>query len=187
VSTSEKPPAQAPPAQAPPAQAPPAQAPPAQAPPAQAPPAQTPPAQTPPAQTPTPGELERRAGIAKDIGDWKRTFFKIPVRHLTTQEWTEELLRAEIKSDYLMGKPVSFGSPRAEPLPVKPAASKDPLDKVRVAATLLMVGALFAIVAVIVFKRSPPSGVYQIVSLASGLAGIGLGWLFGAAAVRSKK
>jgi hypothetical protein len=50
-----------------------------------------------------------------------------------------------------------------------------------------MVIALFSIVAVVVFKTSTPPSIYQLISLASGLAGIGLGWLFGATTARRKK
>ena len=67
------------------------------------------------------------------------------------------------------------------------AVREDRLDRVRVFATLLMVAALFTIVVVIVNKKSPLTSLYQFVSLASGLAGIGLGWLFGTATTRSKK
>jgi hypothetical protein len=147
-------------------------------------------AEDPNAGDPNAEELVIKAKILKDIGDWKRTFFKIPVRHLTTQEWMDEILLAQAKWDFSRGKPVTFGSLRGAPVsPVSPesAAPKDPLDRVRVAATLLMITALFLIVAVIVFRKTTPNGIYQLVSLASGLAGIGLGWLFGAATARSKK
>lgn len=137
----------------------------------------------------SPEELKRRAGVINGIGDWRRTFFKIPVRRLTPQEVMEALLIDQIKSDYLSEKPVSYSSIRREPSlpPTEPAESADPLDRFRIIATLVMVIALFAIVAVIVFNRTPPSGITQLVSLASGLAGIGLGWLFGAASSRGKK
>ena len=141
--------------------------------------------QQPPA--PPSGELERRRGVINDIGSWKRTFLKIPVRRLTPQELTEALQLDQIKSDYLNGKPVSYNSLRNELPPIEPVEPRDPLDKYRILATLIMVIALFAIVAVIVFNKTPPSGIAQLVSLASGLAGIGLGWLFGAASARGKK
>lgn len=148
-------------------------------------PAEQPAAAESPEKEPDAAELKRRVDLLKDIGDWKRTIFKIPVRRLTAQEWTEELLLAQAKEDFLKFKPITFDSPRGESAPAKPGVVSDPLDRVRVTATLVMVGALFAIVAVIVFRRTTPSGIYQLVSLASGLAGIGLGWLFGAA--RGKK
>jgi hypothetical protein len=134
-------------------------------------------------------ELTRRKGVINDLGDWRRTFFKIPVRRLTPQEVVEALLIDQIKSDYLIDRLVSYSSISGEPPlhPTEPAVPADPLDKFRIIATLVMVIALFAIVAVIVFNRTPPSGITQLVSLASGLAGIGLGWLFGAASSRGKK
>ena len=65
---------------------------------------------------------------------------------------------------------------------------RDPLDWVRVVATLIMVAALFIIVYVVAIKPNPgqASGETQLVSLASGLAGIGLGWLFGTGTTRRK-
>jgi hypothetical protein len=138
----------------------------------------------------TPEELQRRKDTIKDIGNWKRGLFQIPVRRLTAQDLTEELLLDEIRSGYLKGDPVCTDLLTVEPRRAPgadPAEPKDPLDKIRIIATLIMVIALFAIVAVVVFNPKPPTGIAQLVSLASGLAGIGLGWLFGAASVRGKK
>jgi NAD(P)H-hydrate repair Nnr-like enzyme with NAD(P)H-hydrate dehydratase domain len=52
-------------------------------------------------------------------------------------------------------------------------------------ATLVMVAALFIIVYVVA-KPNPVTGATQLVSLASGLAGIGLGWLFGTGTARGR-
>jgi hypothetical protein len=110
----------------------------------------------------------------------------IPVRRLTTKERVEEILLAEAEKDYVrQGDIESLNKLRANIAAARQPAPEDPLDRVRVVATLIMVAALFSIVAVIVFRPSAPSGLNQIVSLASGLAGIGLGWLFGA--TRGKK
>jgi hypothetical protein len=119
---------------------------------------------------------------------WKRTFFNIPVRPVTAKERAEQLLLAKAERDYLEGGDIGAFDERMNKLAAaQPAGPEDPLDRVRVTATLIMVAALFAIVAVIVFKKSPPSSLNQLVSLASGLAGIGLGWLFGAATTRSRR
>ena len=132
------------------------------------------------------GVRENRKNTLSKISETKRTFLNIPIRHLTTQEWMEQLLLAQAKENFLDGKPITVDSLK-DTVQVD-TAPKDPLDKVRIAATLLMVVALFAIVAVVVFKPTTPPGIYQLISLASGLAGIGLGWLFGAATTtRSKK
>jgi hypothetical protein len=68
------------------------------------------------------------------------------------------------------------------------AAPKDALDWVRVVATLIMVVALFVIVYVVVLRptQGQATGAPQLVSLASGLAGIGLGWLFGTSTPRGR-
>jgi hypothetical protein len=133
-------------------------------------------------------EEENRQKIVKDTSKWVYIFRFIPFRRLTPKEQIEQILLAEAEKDYLKrGDIKSLDKLRNNIAAAQPAAPEDPLDRVRIITTLIMVAALFAIVAVIVFNRTPPSGVNQLVSLASGLAGIGLGWLFGAATTRGKK
>jgi uncharacterized membrane protein len=104
---------------------------------------------------------------------------------VTTKERIEQLLVAQAEEKYMAGDTDSLNS-LADRLTTA-AVREDRLDRVRVFATLLMVAALFTIVVVIVNKKSPSTTLYQFVSLASGLAGIGLGWLFGTATTRGKK
>jgi hypothetical protein len=134
-------------------------------------------------------EQARREAVIRDTPKRTEILF-IPGRRLTPRERIEHILLIEAEKEYLnTGDSSSLDKLRAEIVksPDEPTEREDRLDRVRVAATILMVVALFAIVAVIVFKATPPPGVTQLVSLASGLAGIGLGWLFGAASTRSKK
>jgi hypothetical protein len=190
VSPPKEPPSAETPAEEPPAKEPPAAETTAAETPAEEPPAaETTAAETPAEEAPAKefpaAERKNRQDILNNISGWKHTVFNIPIRHLTAQEWMEQLRLAEAKEKFLEGKPITVDSLDGT---VQPAALADPLDKVRVAATLLMVVALFAIVAVVVFKTTTPPGIYQLISLASGLAGIGLGWLFGAATTaRGKK
>jgi hypothetical protein len=136
------------------------------------------------AQEPT-EERKSRQKILDRIPDSKRTFFNI-ARPRTPQEWIEQLLLAQAKDDYLEGKPIRLDSLKSDLVPPPPSAPEDRLDRFRVILTIVMVAGLFLIVAVIVFRPTTPSGIYQLVALASGLAGIGLGWLFGSATARSK-
>lgn len=98
------------------------------------------------------------------------------------------MLLAKTEADYLEGRIDTFDSlkDKLKLVTDQPAERQDPLDRFRIIATLLMVAALFTIVVVIVNKKNPPTTLFQFVSLASGLAGIGLGWLFGTGAVRRK-
>jgi hypothetical protein len=123
----------------------------------------------------------------------KTLVFGIPFRRLTTGELLEQLLLAAAESEYIetgnMEHLLMVRNSIAAPQPstTQDRSLKDPLDWVRVVATLIMVAALFVIVYVVVIKPNPATGATQLVSLASGLAGIGLGWLFGTGIARGKK
>jgi hypothetical protein len=114
----------------------------------------------------------------------------IPGRLLTPQERAAQLLLVTTEKTYEDGGDVSAFTDSLKALAAQPIAGRNPpaergesLDRHRFRVTIVMVLALFGIVAVIVVtKPNASSGIFQLVSLASGLAGIGLGWLFGAAA-----
>jgi hypothetical protein len=136
-------------------------------------------------------EKVRRAQVIYDNPKWAYRFGFIPVRRLTARERIEQLLLAEAEREYLQGGDIkSLETLRNTLAAAQPATPqdrpKDPLDRVRVVATLIMVVALFAIVVVVVRETKPSESVTSLVSLASGLAGIGLGWLFGAATMAGK-
>lgn len=111
-------------------------------------------------------------------------------RRLTTAEQLDLVLLRAAEQEYLESGDFSAlrelrlnlgtSAPQAQ-------AAADPLDRVRVWATLIMVAALFAIVWVVAVRPNPTTGATQLVSLASGLAGIGLGWLFGTGTVGPKR
>jgi hypothetical protein len=121
--------------------------------------------------------------------------FGIPLRRLTADERVDQLLLAAAEEDYLktgdLTRLQEIRKSLATPAATAPQSSspKDPLDAVRVVATLIMVTALFIIVYLVALKpsNSAAAGSTQLVSLASGLAGIGLGWLFGTGAPRGKR
>lgn len=79
-----------------------------------------------------------------------------------------------------------FESLTGQLLAENPGGREDRLDIYRILATTIMVGALFAIVVVIVGENRASTNLFQFVSLASGLAGIGLGWLFGTGATHRR-
>jgi len=106
---------------------------------------------------------------------------------LTPQERLEEITIAVAEDALARGDTDRFDLLTGKLGDYQPARNEDRLDKVRIFATVLMMAALFAIVVVVVNKSNPPTSLFQFVSLASGLAGIGLGWLFGTATTRSKK
>ena len=132
-------------------------------------------------------ERKERQEILDEMPKWKRTFFNIPVRHVNAQERMEQILLAQTEYDYRHGQAVALDSLKDRLAAVQLAARQDPLDKFRIVATLVMVAALFTIVYVVAIKQHPSTSLYQLVSLASGLAGIGLGWLFGAATTARTK
>ena len=94
------------------------------------------------------------------------------------------LARARIAMEE--GQDEIFDSISGKLADAEPVSRENRLDGVRVALTILMVFALFAIVAVVVSETKPQTTSFQFVSLASGLAGIGIGWLFGAGTSRKK-
>jgi hypothetical protein len=132
-----------------------------------------------------PSESEIKA-ILEGIPKRRRTFLFFP-RALTPQERLEEITVAMAEDALARGDTARFDSLTAKLGEYQPTRNEDRLDRVRIFATILMMAALFTIVVVVVNKKSPPTTLFQFVSLASGLAGIGLGWLFGTATTRSRK
>jgi hypothetical protein len=63
---------------------------------------ETPAAETTAAET-TAAERATRQEILKNIPEWKRTVFNIPIRHLTAQEWMEQLRLAQAKEKFVEG------------------------------------------------------------------------------------
>ena len=117
----------------------------------------------------------------------KRRTLLIFSRMLTPQERLEEITIAVAEDALARGNSTRFDELTGKLGDYQPTRNEDRLDKVRIFATILMMGALFTIVVVVVNKSKPPVTLFQFVSLASGLAGIGLGWLFGTATTRTKK
>lgn len=107
-------------------------------------------------------------------------------RSPTVRQQVEELMLQRAKDALAAGDTKLFDSLAGKLLVDQPATREDRLDIYRILATTIMVGALFAIVVVIVGKNNPSTNLFQFVSLASGLAGIGLGWLFGTGTVRRR-
>jgi hypothetical protein len=69
-------------------------------------------------------------------------------------------------------------------LGTQPSVREDRMDRWRIGATGIMLAALVYIIVEIVLKDETSGNLFQFVSLTSGLAGIGLGWLFGAGTAR---
>jgi hypothetical protein len=69
-------------------------------------------------------------------------------------------------------------------LDTQPRAREDRMDRWRLYATGIMLAALVYIIIEIVRNNETSGNLFQFVSLTSGLAGIGLGWLFGAGTTR---
>lgn len=68
----------------------------------------------------------------------------------------------------------------------QPSARDDRMDNWRIWATGIMLAGLLVIILFIVIKHENGGNLFQFVSLTSGLAGIGLGWLFGAGTARRR-
>ena len=102
------------------------------------------------------------------------------------QQEVEHLVLDRAKEALKNGDTQLFDSLTGKLLAERPDAREDRLDIYRVLATTIMVGVLFTIVVVIVGENKPSSNLFQFVSLASGLAGIGLGWLFGTGTTRRR-
>ncbi len=136
--------------------------------------------------TPAEPSAEEIRAIIDKIPKARRMFLIFP-RRLTPQERLEEITIAVAEDALARGNTSRFELLTGKLGEYQPTRNADRLDRVRIFATLLMVAALFTIVVVIVNKKSPPTTDFQFVSLASGLAGIGLGWLFGTVTTRSKK
>jgi len=62
----------------------------------------------------------------------------------------------------------------------EPSDHEKRMDRWRVATTATMISALFLIIVLVSFNSRAGNNAVQYVSLFSGLAGIALGWLFGA-------
>ncbi|SPM43619.1 Mycobacterium numidiamassiliense ORFan [Mycobacterium numidiamassiliense] len=147
--------------------------------------------------TPTDPSIAQRIAMLERIPEFEpRRTFGIETKHrLTTGEQLERALLAAAQSKYIetgdLGSLLDFRKSLAAPQQGTSQAGppKDSLDWVRVVATLIMVTALFVIVYVVAIKPNPgqSTGAAQLVSLASGLAGIGLGWLFGTGTARGRK
>ena len=146
--------------------------------------------------TPTEELIERRNALLKDVPEFEaRRIPGLPFtfnRHLNAGERAERVLLAAAQSKYVetgdMQALLDFRKSLAAPQPgtTQGRPTNDGLDWVRVVATLVMVAALFIIVYVVAIKPNPVTGATQLVSLASGLAGIGLGWLFGTGTARGR-
>jgi hypothetical protein len=108
-------------------------------------------------------------------------------RRPSVQQQIEQMMLDQARQALNDRNPELFESLSSKLLAARPSAREDRLDTYRVLATTIMVGALFAMVVVIVGKKNPSTNLFQFVSLASGLAGIGLGWLFGTGTARRRR
>jgi len=134
-----------------------------------------------PSASPTPSNLSIEP--SRSVG--RRFFRRVPRRETLPQE-VERIMLDRAKEALKNNDTKTFDSLTAKLLAEKPSEREDGLDIYRVLATTLMVAALFAIVIVIVGENKTSNSDFQFVSLASGLAGIGLGWLFGTGATRRR-
>jgi|SRR5215471_3355239 len=107
-------------------------------------------------------------------------------RRPTARQQVERLMLQRAQDALGAGDTELFDSLAGKLLGDQPNTREDRLDIYRLLATIIMVGALFAIVVVIVGENKPAASLFQFVSLASGLAGIGLGWLFGTGTARRR-
>jgi hypothetical protein len=128
------------------------------------------------------GSNMAQAAAASNASGWRGRFWGS--RRGTVQQQMEKLMLEQAEMALAKGDMKLFDSLAGKLLGARPSAREDRLDTYRVLATTIMIAALFTIVVVIVLEKKPSTNLFQFVSLASGLAGIGLGWLFGTAASR---
>jgi len=104
----------------------------------------------------------------------------------TVRQEVERMILDRAKEALKAKDTATFDSLTGKLLAGRPDERENRLDKFRLFATALMVAALFTIVIVIVGQNKTSNTDFQFVSLATGLAGIGLGWLFGTGASRRR-
>jgi hypothetical protein len=102
------------------------------------------------------------------------------------QQELQKLLLQQARQALVDGDIARFDSLAEKLQGTQPSARDDRMDRWRIGATGIILAGLLVIILFIVIRNEKSSNLYQFVSLTSGLAGIGLGWLFGAGTARGR-